>query len=139
VTIDCSPEPMQVVGVAERLRMLFTSLIDNAVRYSHSGGRVRITTAVGPQGRPMARIADDGIGIEAENLPHIFDEYYRTVRGALHNKESSGLGLAIVRRIARVHGHGVRVRSRVDAGTTFDVLLDSPTASDSLETRIEGV
>ena len=65
----------------------------------------------------MVSIADDGIGIAPEKLPRILDEHYRTKEAALHNKESSGLGLAIVRHVVALHGIRLRVESRPGVGT----------------------
>jgi two-component system phosphate regulon sensor histidine kinase PhoR len=72
-----------------------------------------------PYAGAVVTVEDHGIGIPADKLPLIFDEYYRTDEAAQHNKDSSGLGLAIVRHVARSHGIGVRVQSRPGAGTLF--------------------
>jgi signal transduction histidine kinase len=68
-------------------------------------------------------IEDQGIGIPADKLPYIFDEYYHTDQAVRHNKQSSGLGLTIVRHVAQAHGIGIRVESGLDVGTTFRVHL----------------
>jgi signal transduction histidine kinase len=78
-------------------------------------------------------VADDGIGIPADKLPHIFDEHYRTNEAVRHNKDSSGLGLAIVRDVARLHGIRVVVRSSPMVGTVFD--LHFPPAEGAGEAR----
>jgi len=110
-----------VVGVEDHLRMLLGNVLANAVAYSEPGGRVRATCSPLPEGGARVTVRDDGIGIPADKLPHIFDEYYRTDEAVRHNRESSGLGLAIVRHVAREGGVRVAVTSRPGAGTTFDM------------------
>jgi signal transduction histidine kinase len=68
-------------------------------------------------------VADTGVGIPAEHLPHIFERFYRVDRARSHPHGSTGLGLAIVKQVAEAHGGQVRVRSEPDAGTTFTVAL----------------
>ncbi len=123
IKISESLEPVQTTCVEEHLKMLFANVLSNAVAYSHENGQVRVTCQAGNNCRPVVTIEDQGIGIEPEKLPLIFDEYYRTTEGARYNKESSGLGLAIVRHIAQTHGLGLRVQSRLGKGTKFEVTL----------------
>ncbi len=112
-------------SVEDHLRMVFSNLLSNAIIYSHEGGHVRIQCRRGRNSHCIVIIADDGIGIPAEKLPHIFDKHYRTKEAAQHNKGSSGLGLTIVRRIAEAHGIHIRVVSSPGAGTTFELRLSS--------------
>jgi signal transduction histidine kinase len=121
VTIRADIEPAEVMGVQDHLKMLLFNVIHNAVTYSHEGGLVRVTCRPQPPGGALVRVADDGIGIAEAKLPHIFDEHYRTVEAMRHQRESSGLGLAIVRDVARLHGIGVSVASRPGAGTTVEL------------------
>jgi signal transduction histidine kinase len=113
----------RTVGVEDHLKMLFSNILGNAVAYSYEGGRVRVRCAPVGGGGAEVVIEDEGIGIPAEKLPHIFEEYYRTDEAVRHNKQSSGLGLAIVRHVAQTHGIRIRVESRQGAGTTFKVIL----------------
>jgi signal transduction histidine kinase len=115
--------PAFTVGVEDHLKMLFENLLSNAVAYSHPGGHICVRCGPGPRGEPVVTIADDGIGIEPEKLPRIFEEYYRTQEAVRHNKESSGLGLAIVRAVAQRHRIGIRVESVPGRGTTFVLRL----------------
>jgi signal transduction histidine kinase len=78
----------------------------------------------------VVAVADRGIGIPADKLPHIFEDYYRTDEAVRHNKQSSGLGLAIVRHVAQEHGIRIRVESRPGVGTTFYLRL-APGQDDS--------
>jgi signal transduction histidine kinase len=71
----------------------------------------------------MIRVIDTGTGIDAEELPHIFDRFYRGSRASEARGSGSGLGLAIVRSIVDMHGGRIAVDSRLDHGTTFTVTL----------------
>jgi signal transduction histidine kinase len=126
VSLETDLQPAPVRGVEDHLRMAFNNLLCNAVAYSHEGGHVRVVCRPADGGARVT-IEDHGIGIPEDKLPHIFDEYYRTDEAVRHNKQSSGLGLAIVRHVARTHGIRIRADSRVDVGTTFR--LDLPDGS----------
>ena len=116
-------EPVRVRGVHDHLMMLFENLISNAVNYSHPGGCV-VVSAHQDNGCATISVIDEGIGIEAEKLPLVFEQYYRTKAAAAHNKESSGLGLAIVLQIVRLYGIRVCVHSAPHAGTRFDLYFE---------------
>lgn len=124
IAADLASAP--TVGVADHLKMLFGNLITNAVNYSDEAGRVEVRCENDPDGRHRVTIADDGIGIPPQKLPKIFDEYYRTSLAVKHNRESSGLGLAIVRTVAQANNITVRVESRPAVGTTFHLRLPAP-------------
>jgi len=123
VIIEADLAQARTVGVEEHLKMLFANLLGNAVGYSYEGGRVRVRCRPGEGGGPEVVIEDHGIGIPADKLPRVFDEYYRTDEAVRHNKQSSGLGLAIVRHVAEEHGIRIRVESCPGAGTTFHLRL----------------
>jgi signal transduction histidine kinase len=114
-------QPARTVGVDDHLQMLFMNLLANAVAYSRPGGRVRVRCEPGGQDGPRVTIADNGIGIPAAKVPRIFEEHYRTKEAVAHNKESSGLGLAIVRRVAELHRIHLQVESQPGKGTTFEM------------------
>ena len=101
------------------MKMLFSNLLSNAVVYSHRGGWVEVRCAQGNGAEPLVTIEDHGIGIPGEKLPQIFDAYYRAEEAVRHHKESSGLGLAIVRHVAETHGIRVHVESAPGVGTKF--------------------
>jgi len=121
VTFKADMRPVPMMGTEDHFKMLFINLLANAVIYSHRGGEVRISCRPGPNSEPVVTISDDGIGIPAEKLPRIFDEYYRTKEAMQHNKESSGLGLSIVKQVAQMYKIHIRVESRPDSGTIFEL------------------
>jgi signal transduction histidine kinase len=124
VTIEYEVQAARVVGVEDHLKMLFSNLLANAVVYSHEGGCVRVQCTEGKaQTGPLVTIRDHGIGIPREKVRHIFDEYYRTDEAVRHNKESTGLGLAIARHVAKTHRIRVEVETAVGTGTKFALRL----------------
>jgi signal transduction histidine kinase len=116
--------PLAFLCVPEQLHLLLKNLLSNAITYSHDHGEVQVscgqerTTSQG-----MVAIADGGIGIPAEALPHLFDDHFRTKESIRHNHTATGLGLAIVKHVARNHALRLRVASEPGQGTTFTVLF----------------
>jgi signal transduction histidine kinase len=119
VVVNEALEPAGIVAVDDHIKMLLTNIIVNAVVYSTEGGSVRVSCGSTSDGGPVVTVEDEGIGIPAEKLPHIFDDYYRTEEAVRHNRESTGLGLAIVRHVAATHHIRVRVESAPGRGTVF--------------------
>jgi signal transduction histidine kinase len=103
-----------------RLEVLVSNILANAISYSHEGGAVEVVGAEEPEA-VVIRVSDHGIGISAEALPHIFEEYYRTPEAAAFNKASTGLGLAIVKEAAQQVGARIAVTSERGQGTTFTI------------------
>ncbi|HEX3081745.1 MAG TPA: HAMP domain-containing sensor histidine kinase [Candidatus Saccharimonadia bacterium] len=115
-----------VAGDQASLTELVAVLVDNAVKYSPEGGAIRLeSTAAGHDVR--LSVADQGSGIAAEDLPHIFDRFYRAdrsrTRGRAAEADSYGLGLSIAKRITDVHHGAIAAESTAGQGTTFRVKL----------------
>ncbi len=101
------------------------NLVNNAVKYTPEGGQV-ILSLQETQDRVFISVEDNGIGIPAEDLPHIFEEFYR-VRKATHKKQSgSGLGLSIVAAIVHEHGGDITAESEEGRGSRFTIVLPRP-------------
>ncbi len=100
------------------------NLLENAIRYTDSGGRVTISLAEGHNAVELS-VSDNGRGISEEDLPYVFDRFYRGERSRGKSPEEagtgSGLGLAIVKRIAELHGSDVSVHSETAKGSTFTI------------------
>ncbi len=119
------PSPLVYVD-AERTTWVLRNLLGNAIRYTQQGGRVEIVTRREElAGRSWATVtvSDTGIGISEDELPHIFERFYRGERPRQMQMPGTGLGLAIVKEIVELHGGRVTVTSRVDEGATFIVWL----------------
>jgi two-component system OmpR family sensor kinase len=117
-----APNPITIVGDRTRLRQLFLNLIDNAVKYTPEGGRVAITVAR-DNGSAIFRIADSGIGIPQEDMPKIFNRFYRVDKARSRERGGSGLGLAIAKWIAELHRGSIAVTSAIQKGSVFTVRL----------------
>ncbi|MDP2982753.1 MAG: HAMP domain-containing sensor histidine kinase [Candidatus Latescibacter sp.] len=110
-----------VVTNEDHMKMLLLNVISNAVTYSHNNNTVRIECLSFPDSGPLVVVEDHGIGIEPNKLEKIFNEYYHTVEAVRHNKNSTGLGLTIVKHIAQSHNLSIRVASSPNAGTRFEI------------------
>jgi heavy metal sensor kinase len=111
-----------VKGDEGRLRELFMNLLDNAIRYTPATGTVSVSLR---QEGPMAvvDITDTGVGIPAEDIPFIFERFYRVDKSRSRAEGGSGLGLAICKHIAEAHAGRIEVESAVGMGSTFSVWL----------------
>jgi heavy metal sensor kinase len=116
------PHDLVVKGDEARLRELFMNLLDNAIRYTPALGTVSISLRREEQMAVIA-ITDTGIGIPAEDIPFIFERFYRVDKSRSRAEGGSGLGLAICQHIAEVHGGKIEVESQMGTGSTFSVWL----------------
>ena len=121
VAVEAPPAAAAVRGVRARLQQVLTNLIGNAIKYTREGGRVRVVveTPEAAEGPVRIRVIDNGIGIPARDLPHVFDKFYRVANDATKGIAGTGLGLAITRSIVEVHAGHVGVESTEGAGSTF--------------------
>ncbi|MBY0398408.1 MAG: heavy metal sensor histidine kinase [Thermoleophilia bacterium] len=102
------------------------NLVTNALDHTPRGGHVTLAAAAGPDGLEVS-VADDGAGIAEEHLPHVFDRFYRCDAARTPGRGGLGLGLAIARSIAELHGGRASIRSRPGAGTVATLLFaDAP-------------
>jgi signal transduction histidine kinase len=137
---NLSPELPPVYGDAQRLSQVLMNLLTNALRYTPAGGRVTVTArlvsdeeqrsegAGEKKGRSSApllliSVADSGQGIPAEDLPYVFDRFYRADKSRARASGGSGLGLAIARQIVEAHGGRIWAESQVGAGSIFSFTL----------------
>jgi heavy metal sensor kinase len=125
VTLTAAGDDVTVNADRERVRQLVANLVDNAVKYSSPGSAVRVDIRPA-DGEAELRVADDGVGIPAASLPHVFERFYRVDSARVRESGGSGLGLAISQEIAAAHGGRVRVDSEEGRGSRFSVTL--PTA-----------
>jgi signal transduction histidine kinase len=112
------PEGLRLPLSDEDLRTVLGNLVGNAVKYGKEGGTVAVRAGVDGQGAFLA-VADDGIGIRPENLPRLFEEFFREKREETRAIEGNGLGLSIVKRLVERAGGRLEVKSALDQGTTF--------------------
>ena len=119
---NISTSTMIVDGDAHALRRLFLILIDNAVKYTPSGGLITVSLSRNDSSA-VAEFHDSGIGIATEELPHIFDRFYRADKARSREFGGVGLGLSIALWVAEAHGGSIEVQSSVGAGSTFQVRI----------------
>ena len=118
---ELTPLPL-IRGNPHRLRRVMENLLSNAVKYNREGGWIKVTAEY-REGYIVVQVADSGIGIPPEDLPHVFDRFYRVQRPETEDIEGTGLGLSIVKSIIEKHGGRVWVESRPGEGSTFTFLL----------------
>jgi len=109
----------------DRIAQVLDNLILNAFRYTPAGGWIRLSAEWLPSGGLRLKVQDNGSGIAAEDLPYIFERFYRADK-ARHSTQESGLGLAIARSIVEAHRGRINVESQPGKGTTFIIELPSP-------------
>jgi two-component system sensor histidine kinase MprB len=119
-------QPVIVEGVPERLARAINNLLDNAARHSPHRGTVEVTVD-----RDGVRVRDHGSGVEEQDLPYVFDRFFRGANS--RDRQGSGLGLAIVRQVAEQHGGSATAGNAPDGGAVFALHLPtySPDAADS--------
>lgn len=111
---------LTVPGDSDALIRLFVNLLGNAIKYTERG-QITVIAKARPKGGVIVTIADTGVGIAAEHLPHIFDRFYRVDKA--RTSTGTGLGLAIALRVAQTHGGAIGVKSKIGQGTEFTVQL----------------
>jgi PAS domain S-box-containing protein len=114
--------PTVIVGQKDEIYRAFTNLIENAIRYTPSEGHIRVRLNRNAN-EAIIEIADTGMGIGEDDLPHIFDRFFRSERVRQARISGTGLGLAIVKRVVERHNGRISVQSTLGEGTTFRVLF----------------
>ncbi|GAB7386223.1 sensor histidine kinase ResE [Bacillaceae bacterium] len=107
---------------ADRMEQVFTNLIDNAIRHTGEGGLIMIS-ATQKGGELYFHVKDTGSGIPEEDLPFVFERFYKADKARTRGKAGTGLGLAIVKNIVQAHGGSISVHSKVGEGTTFTIQI----------------
>jgi len=123
VSLELSPlRPVRVEADPDRLSQVFVNLIDNALRHTNAGGRVKIELDA-RDSDAFVRIRDTGEGIPYRDLPHIFERFYVVDRSRTRESGGAGLGLAIVKGIVDAHGGAISTESMLGRGTAFTIRL----------------
>jgi two-component system phosphate regulon sensor histidine kinase PhoR len=115
-------KPIYVLADYERIRQVVDNLVVNAINYGRNYGRVFVSF-YDMDKNILVEVSDNGIGIEAEHLLHVFDRFYRVDKARSRNTGGSGLGLAIVKHVIEAHGQTISARSTPNIGSTFGFTL----------------
>jgi len=115
-------DQIQVMADEEAIRQIFDNLIDNAIKYTPEGGSVRVACQLSDDGVTV-EVADSGIGIPRDDLPRVFERFYRVDKARSRELGGTGLGLSIVKHLVQSIGGQITVASRVGAGSQFTVTL----------------
>ena len=124
--IEISRDLPRVLGNGDYLERAISNLIDNAIKYTPEGGTVRVSARQEPDEMIVVEVEDNGIGIPADDIPRIFERFYRVDRSRSREMGGTGLGLSIVKHVAQVHGGSIDVTSTPGSGSCFRLRLASP-------------
>lgn len=115
-------KPINVIADHQRIRQVFTNLIDNSIKYGRDDGSTKISF-FDMHDHILCEVTDNGPGIPESSLPRVFERFYRTDKARSREKGGTGLGLAIVKHIIEAHDQTINVRSKEGIGTTFAFTL----------------
>ena len=119
---DNLPSPFWVLADKHYIGQVFLNLINNSIRYGNENGMTRVKFR-DMLDRILVEVSDNGVGISREDMPRIFERFYRTDKSRSREQGGTGLGLAIVKHIIEAHGEKISVRSELGEGTTFSFTL----------------
>jgi signal transduction histidine kinase len=124
ITIEAPnmPDGTEVIADPDNLRLIFSNLLDNAVKFNRPGGSIRVTVSTDGE-TVIVEVSDTGHGIPEADLPYVFEEFFRSSMKATRRIHGTGLGLAIVKRMVDGYGGRIEVQSKEGEGTSFVVSL----------------
>ena len=132
LSLRLADAPIRLRHDPQRIGQVVTNLVGNAIKFTEPGGEVTVSARPTDDGGALIEVTDTGVGIEPDELPRIFERFYRGSRANEARGSGSGLGLAIVRSIVDMHRGTVEVTSRLGAGTTFRVILPADPRRDDV-------
>lgn len=130
LTINIRGKMPDMNGDRERLEQVVINILSNAVKYTPSGGHIVLSAARRDEGHVMIRVKDDGMGIPKDDIPRLFERFYRVDKARSRAKGGSGLGLAIAKEMVEAHRGTIYLESQLDEGTTVTVVLPTNLPAD---------
>ena len=123
ITFDDRAELPLITGDKDRLEQVIINIVSNAIKYTPDNGRIDIRAIPGDDNDIRIQVRDNGIGIPKEDIPRLFERFYRVDKSRTAESGGTGLGLAIAKEIVEAHGGDIEVRSRVGVGTLVTITL----------------
>jgi signal transduction histidine kinase len=134
LSLDLPKDLSPIYVDKELFRVAINNLLTNAIKYNRDGGEV-ILSAEETGDRSIIRVRDTGIGIREEDLPHIFEKFYRSGDEEAQSRGGHGLGLPLAREIVQLHGGQLQLETAPDEGSQFSIVLRRRAGSDGQEAR----
>ena len=132
LSIGFQTDNLRVFADRDAIQRVITNLMDNAIKFTDEGGFIDIRTGLSDKNKVFVSIQNSGIGIEEQDLKHIFDRFYKTDKSRSLDKNGAGLGLFIVKSIMMAHGENVWAESQPGEFTRFSFTLP-PASKESSE------
>jgi signal transduction histidine kinase len=132
VELVCDHPPSVLID-RKRFSQVISNLLSNALKYSHRRGKITVTVESGPIGTRIA-VRDTGIGIAPEDIPRVFEKFYRSRWTGGKGTPGTGVGLALVKAVVEGHGGRVSVESTIGIGSTF--IIEVPSAPSEADTEL---
>lgn len=123
LTLEFQGDIPDITGDKERLEQVVVNIISNAIKYTPAGGHIHVTAALQMPKSILLRIQDDGMGIPAEDVPRLFERFYRVDKARSRQKGGTGLGLAIAKEMVEAHHGTIHLESELGKGTTVTIIL----------------
>jgi len=119
--------PLLVKADKDKIEQIIINLLSNSIKYGKVGGSISVSIETHSVHQFIVKIEDNGLGIEQENLPRLFERFYRVEKSRSRDQGGSGLGLAIVKHIVEAHDQEVFVESKIGQGSVFSFTLNKAT------------
>ena len=123
LTLDITGDLPVMLGDRERLEQVVTNILSNAIKYTPAGGQITLAATMQGGRAVMLRIEDNGIGIPADDVPRLFERFYRVDKARSRERGGTGLGLAIAKEMVEAHRGTIQLQSALDVGTTVTIVL----------------
>ena len=133
LTVDTPDDLPQIVGDRERIEQVVVNILSNAVKYTPSGGHIRLSACAVPKNRVRITVEDDGVGIPAADVPRLFERFYRVDKARSRAAGGTGLGLAIAKEIVEQHEGKIALASEYGKGTIVTITLPTDLAANTGE------
>jgi signal transduction histidine kinase len=136
LTLEAPPAAVTVMADADRIKTIISNLLENAIKYSPSGGRIQCIVSMADRVATL-RVVDSGVGIAREDLPRLFNRFERIENRETSHVGGTGLGLYLSRELARQHGGEIQAESHPHSGSTFTLTLPLALAAPQLTEPVE--